>query len=640
KTMKKSESKLLRRVLLQYHRHFTRHPHSLISRYYGMFKIVTGTSTHYLCIMNNITPSYCPVNRMYDLKGSWVGRTSKMKDPLHPPKLLKDNNVDRPFILSPRFHALLCAQLTIDSKFLSDMNFLDYSMLLGVASGPGLDTVQREDQERHTNSIPDPLSPNTARQWERAFIDADAVTVEDLTRFGSELIRSAPGKPLKSVFESWGGGIPGGRNVLGDERYLLGVIDIFTEWSNRKAMENSFKGLVYDKKGVSAVPPPEYAQRFCTSLSQLFTSTPPGERHSGFCLFLGQPSHRILETMTDLAVDAALQAKQSQVGAMAPMPGMGASAYQTVETRPRVAIEAIPGCIPLALGVKDSLRRDAARLYKEIKGLMGGDETVINNVLSSHTVAENIAIATIIQEEHKKDLRAWLQKKTHGNYRRLCLALITPKLELEAAWIRECVKGKNIKAILECIIPRSTIHLRGMIQVYDQLFEGGDMVGDILSVTKGKDLIPIMKAILGATRGEESAVVVQDVRTLRKAIRFFGTRTEDVAEVFFKRNRWALEQSARQAYTPDAAPSETEAAAPSAPAVPKPSATPTVQPEAQPEAQTEIQPADDSSSLAAALSGLDGVDLSAEDIAALLGGGDTDTGKEEKQGEGEAKKEQ
>jgi len=55
----------------------------------------------------------------------------------------------------------------------------------------------------------------------------------------------------------------------GRELYFLGVIDIFTRYSNRKRTEHFLKSLIADGAGISAVDPKTYALRFVAFISSL-----------------------------------------------------------------------------------------------------------------------------------------------------------------------------------------------------------------------------------------------------------------------------------------------------------------------------------------------------------------------------------
>lgn len=53
------------------------------------------------------------------------------------------------------------------------------------------------------------------------------------------------------------------------ELYFFTIIDIFTEWTVKKRMENSIKSLVYESTGISAIPPHLYRERFLKFMSEI-----------------------------------------------------------------------------------------------------------------------------------------------------------------------------------------------------------------------------------------------------------------------------------------------------------------------------------------------------------------------------------
>jgi len=61
-------------------------------------------------------------------------------------------------------------------------------------------------------------------------------------------------------------------NEPGQTIYYLGVIDLFTPYTNVKRGEHFFKGLTQNKHMISAVPPKEYAQRFINFLVSVCSS--------------------------------------------------------------------------------------------------------------------------------------------------------------------------------------------------------------------------------------------------------------------------------------------------------------------------------------------------------------------------------
>ena len=53
--------------------------------------------------------------------------------------------------------------------------------------------------------------------------------------------------------------------------YFLGIIDIFTEYNTKKAMEHVYKSVVQDRETISCVPPRQYADRFYQFMASVFT---------------------------------------------------------------------------------------------------------------------------------------------------------------------------------------------------------------------------------------------------------------------------------------------------------------------------------------------------------------------------------
>jgi 1-phosphatidylinositol-4-phosphate 5-kinase len=90
----------------------------------------------YLVVINNVFPASKDIHQTFDLKGSTVGREfdeEKLKE--NPRRPLKDLNwIRRGMCLEfgPRKKELLLTQITKDVNFLSSLNVMDYSLLLGI----------------------------------------------------------------------------------------------------------------------------------------------------------------------------------------------------------------------------------------------------------------------------------------------------------------------------------------------------------------------------------------------------------------------------------------------------------------------------------------------------------------------------
>jgi len=116
---------------------------------------------------------------------------------------------------------------------------MDYSFLIGVHR-------YGFEQQCAPDSLKEGMSPGTAEK-------------------NSETIGDNAIAPV-SIFRKDNGGLCSSEK---DEVYFLSIIDIFTNWTVKKRMENSLKSLMYEATGISAIPPAEYRTRFLKFLAEI-----------------------------------------------------------------------------------------------------------------------------------------------------------------------------------------------------------------------------------------------------------------------------------------------------------------------------------------------------------------------------------
>ncbi|KAG9394771.1 Phosphatidylinositol-4-phosphate 5-Kinase [Carpediemonas membranifera] len=308
KTMTKSESKFLRSILPEYYAHFVRHPHTLITRYFGLHRVnPRHQSKVHIVVMNNVFDTPLDVDIVYDLKGSTVGRTTRTEatSDRDVGKTLKDLDMirwKRKVRLDSRKQQLLLRQLELDCQFLAGLGLMDYSLLLGIhikrtipkpltPADPepsptatrtptrlGIDPLsmsgaqQADEGESCETSGPVapatirlnhrrriPVAPNEETAPFRPLSQAGQFQLSDLTVPHPILLQHLTKKLLVSVFQSEDGGL---WSEDGSELYFVGVIDLLTKWNVTKVLENRAKGVVHDRHAVSAVNPHNYADRF------------------------------------------------------------------------------------------------------------------------------------------------------------------------------------------------------------------------------------------------------------------------------------------------------------------------------------------------------------------------------------------
>jgi Ca2+-binding EF-hand superfamily protein len=153
-------------------------------------------------ILGSVFPAEVKVSECYDLKGSTQGRTNKtgfVKKDLD----IKKGRMKIPFGERKK----ILDQVKKDTEFLKSLNIIDYSFLCGIHDGPS------SAQLGALTNCP---------------------TIHSTTVVLTET-----------------------------EVYFMGIIDIFTVFDFKKTTEHSMKSLVYKSSSISAVPAPQYQDRFC-----------------------------------------------------------------------------------------------------------------------------------------------------------------------------------------------------------------------------------------------------------------------------------------------------------------------------------------------------------------------------------------
>ncbi|ODQ63159.1 phosphatidylinositol-4-phosphate 5-kinase [Nadsonia fulvescens var. elongata DSM 6958] len=264
KTVHHSEHKMLRLILREYYDHVKKHPHTLISQFYGLHRLELpfGHKVHFI-IMNNLFPPDKLIHRTYDLKGSFLGRLTakdKVKQSQERAPVLKDLNWlqnQEKIQLGSIKRQVFLNQLEKDIKLLQRLNLMDYSLLIGICdltlggSGPrGLSVFEPKPE---INNNPTSLaSPRLNRGSSLAYHTgrSHSPTASSFT-FYHDL------GGFQATDES---------NQLIPEIYYFGVIDCLTNYSWVKRLETEWRILetqdMKQEKLISAIPAREYGERF------------------------------------------------------------------------------------------------------------------------------------------------------------------------------------------------------------------------------------------------------------------------------------------------------------------------------------------------------------------------------------------
>jgi len=209
------EAEFLKKILHSLSSYYMAEKNTLVVKFYGFhgIQLPNGDMVH-VVVMANIFNTTLKMDKIYDLKGSWINRKRDDKSLLG-----LDLNLDRKIKFPEDVKAMFLGQISRDSTFLSSLDIMDYSLLLGF-------------HFRNT-----PQSP------------------EDQGRI-------IPGD------SSWRHGILSEDKA---EIYFMGIIDILQEFNLLKKLEFVFKTtlLRYDRTGLSAVPPLQYSRRFLKAMQNI-----------------------------------------------------------------------------------------------------------------------------------------------------------------------------------------------------------------------------------------------------------------------------------------------------------------------------------------------------------------------------------
>ncbi|KAL2323187.1 hypothetical protein Fmac_027566 [Flemingia macrophylla] len=305
KTLRRSEVKVLLRMLPDYHHHVKTYDNTLITKFFGLHRIIPSSGQKFrFVVMGNMFCTELRIHRRYDLKGSSLGRSSE-KIEIDENTTLKDLDLNYCFYLEPSWRESLLKQIEIDSKFLELQQIMDYSLLLGVhyrapqqlhplppynqsRSADGLAILAEEDPlEDEVSNYPQGLVlvPRGADdnsvvigshiRGRRLRASAAGDEEVDLLLPGTARLQIQLGVNMPARAEQ----IPGKEEVeMFHEAYdvvlYLGIIDILQEYNMTKKIEHAYKSFQFDSLSISAVDPTFYSRRFLDFIQKVF---PPHE---------------------------------------------------------------------------------------------------------------------------------------------------------------------------------------------------------------------------------------------------------------------------------------------------------------------------------------------------------------------------
>ncbi|CEJ01879.1 Putative 1-phosphatidylinositol-4-phosphate 5-kinase [Rhizopus microsporus] len=274
KTIHYTEHKFMRKILKEYYKHICDNPGTLLCRYYGLhrIKLPHGKKIHFV-VMSNVFPPNKDIHETYDLKGSTLGRFLPEEEiRKNPYAVMKDLNWEkrqRKLQLGPLKRKLFISQLVRDVTLLSQLNIMDYSLLVGVHD------MLRGNKDNIRDSTLQTFQPNTKsiqrritqmrRRTSKAQVVREAIAGTNPHKLDVSQLPEETQERRRCIFYTDEGGFQATdeNNRPLPVLYSLGIIDILTPYDLKKKSEHVYKSVTTkDKHGISAVKPTQYGQRF------------------------------------------------------------------------------------------------------------------------------------------------------------------------------------------------------------------------------------------------------------------------------------------------------------------------------------------------------------------------------------------
>ncbi|KAL7246353.1 hypothetical protein ACSBR2_001460 [Camellia fascicularis] len=284
KTVKKSEVKVLIKMLLSYYQHVCRYENSLVTKFFGVHcvKPVGGLKTRFI-VMGNLFCSEYRIHRRFDLKGSSHGRTTdKPEGEIDETTTLKDLDLNFVFCIQGNWFQELIKQIDSDCQFLEAERIMDYSLLVGLhfrddntGDKMGLSPFMLRTGKK--DSFQNEKFMRGCRFLEAELQDMDRVLAgrKPLIRLGANMPARAERVARRSDFDQYS---PGGFSNLTPSRngeiyevvLYFGIIDILQDYDISKKLEHAYKSLQADPTSISAVDPKLYSKRFRDFVGRIF----------------------------------------------------------------------------------------------------------------------------------------------------------------------------------------------------------------------------------------------------------------------------------------------------------------------------------------------------------------------------------
>ncbi|XP_065666838.1 phosphatidylinositol 5-phosphate 4-kinase type-2 alpha isoform X3 [Hydra vulgaris] len=264
KTIEREEVEMMHQIMPSYHQYVVEsHSNTLLPQYLGMYRTTIDSKIEYYLIIRSVFSSRLKIHKKYDLKGSRVDREAKDSEKGKDFPTFKDNDFTRDnakISIGAKAKEVILEKLKNDINFLSNLNIMDYSLLVGI-----------HDTERDDNSDEDELDGD--EDFETGDDSGDGLdepcSLDDLN-IGPKFVRA---ESTHSNDPTLGNDFYAVQCIDDSkhEIYYIGIIDVLTYYGATKKAAHAAKTVKHGTGAeISTVKPHIYASRFLEFIETAF----------------------------------------------------------------------------------------------------------------------------------------------------------------------------------------------------------------------------------------------------------------------------------------------------------------------------------------------------------------------------------
>jgi len=252
-------------VLMEYHQHIVEHhAKTLLPQYLAMYRVTVNDAESYLVVMRNVFSPFRTIHTKYDIKGSTIDRAASDKEKNKELPTYKDVdliNDDVKISIGELAKEEFLETLQADVDWLTKMNLMDYSLLIGIHDCDRAYMEAEQEQQEENGATGTNDSSDDAELSSSPGARAGTPPPSPLTYLGKNpnLDPDLDQFAVKSSADA-------DKPVF----FYMALIDVLTHYGMKKRTANAAKQVKHGSGAeISTVKPEQYAKRFTEFVSKI-----------------------------------------------------------------------------------------------------------------------------------------------------------------------------------------------------------------------------------------------------------------------------------------------------------------------------------------------------------------------------------